>query len=333
MTQTTSVPSQPDISFVVPVFNAAPHLSSLAAQVSELEQKGVCTELILVDDGSTDDSQKIAADLAAAHERVIALVHERNRGAGIARNTGWDKVRGRYTIFFDADDHLHADVIPAAIARLDATPDADCIMFAYRYERDDASGYTDMLQGDQSVMDSILANDTQAQGTLETMHGLLKFTNYPWNKIIRTAHYQQRDLRYGCTRVNNDILGHWMSLLFARTIILSREVLCTHVVPPQGTNLTNRFGDERLDMFVALNELYDLLEDMPDLRRRYAHHFWGLSDQLYKWAQPRLQDSSKLRFDSAYEELLSRINLSDYARISTKRAPHLADAIAKHLIA
>ena len=45
---------------------------------------------------------------------------------------------------------------------------------------------------------------------------LLGFSNYPWNKVVRTDHYRHTGLRYGSTPVHNDILGHWLTLLDAR---------------------------------------------------------------------------------------------------------------------
>ncbi|MDO5705242.1 MAG: glycosyltransferase, partial [Paracoccus sp. (in: a-proteobacteria)] len=92
----------PDISFVVPVFNAARHLEKLAAEILSLRGHGLNVELICVDDGSTDDSPAILADLATRHDEVTALSSPGNQGAGLARNLGWNHVRGRYTIFFDA---------------------------------------------------------------------------------------------------------------------------------------------------------------------------------------------------------------------------------------
>lgn len=333
MPQTSQNIAAPDLSVVVPVYNAAAHLPSLADTVMSLQKHGLTVEMIMVDDGSSDDSQAVAAQLAANHDAITALAHERNSGAGIARNTGWDRVTGRYTIFFDADDHLHPDVIAPAIALMDGTPEVDCTMFGYRYEREETADYTGMLYGDQAAMDGILMGQDSTIGTLESMGHLLKFTNYPWNKIIRTAHFKECGLRYGRNKVHNDILGHWMSLLLARKIRLTNAVMCTHIVHPQGSNLTNRKGRDRLYMFDALNELYDLLESRPELRRRYAHHFWALSKELYQWGKARITEDFLLTYDATYADLLRRIDLGDYARIRTKRAPALASSIAKHLIA
>ncbi|MDO5612561.1 MAG: glycosyltransferase [Paracoccus sp. (in: a-proteobacteria)] len=323
----------PDISFVVPVFNAAPHLEKLTAEILSLHDHGLTVEVIFVDDGSTDDSPGILAALAQRHDNVTALTSPGNRGAGLARNQGWDHVRGRYTLFFDADDDLMPEVIAPALARMDALPQVDTAMFAYRYEREETATFTAMGHDDEAILREALNGTDEAVITLEQAPRLLRFTNYPWNKIIRTAHFRETGIRFGCTKVHNDVLGHWYSLMFARQIMVVNRVICTHIVHPSGGNLTNRFDRQRLQVFTAMNELLDLLEQHPHLRRRYAHHFWGLAHRLVVWARPRLTGDLRLELEDGFADLIARISLDDLARMRTKHAPGLARALVSQMIA
>ena len=86
---------------------------------------------------------------------------------------------------------------------------------------------------------------------------LLGFTNYPWNKIARTDHYRRTGLRYGATQVHNDVLGHWLTLVDAETILLIDQPLCTHIVGEGGRNLTNRESRARLSLIDALDETWE----------------------------------------------------------------------------
>ena len=285
--------------------------------------------LHLVDDGSTDDSAGVIAELAKLSNDIVPMLGAENAGAGIARNRGWEAVTGRYTLFFDADDHLMTDVIPPAIARLDAEPDVDTAVFAYRYERDDTSSFTDMSYTDKAIMTQLLKGQSQQIGRLEEFARLLGFTNYPWNKLLRTERFRKTGMKFGSTKVNNDILGHWYALLFARQILVSEEVLCHHIVHPTGANLTNQFNSNRLQVITALSELYDLLEKHPAMRRRYSHHFWGFARNLIAWARPRLSPELQLELDELYSRLLSRIDLEDYVRMRVQRSPDLANHISQ----
>ncbi|MEQ8292244.1 MAG: glycosyltransferase family 2 protein [Roseovarius sp.] len=321
-----------DLSVIIPFYNAAATLERVAGDVLALGGEGVRCQVILVDDASTDGSGEIARRLATEHPEVLVLRHEVNAGAGVARMTGWPHATGRYALFFDADDILHGDVLCLTLARMEAHPQVDTAMLAYRYERGKANTGLEMSFEDTKVFRRLLKAGAPAIGTPAEMGALLTVTNYPWNKVIRTAHFRRAGLRFGTTHVNNDILGHWEMIVKARRVMLSDEVICTHLVDPEGENITNQFGAQRLQMLEALGELYDMLESDADLRRREAHRFWRLAQRLYCWARPRLEPGIVPRFDAAWRALIGRIDLGDYADLRLRHDPALADALANHLL-
>jgi glycosyltransferase involved in cell wall biosynthesis len=100
------------ISVVMPCFNAERFLAK--AVESALGQSYDNVELILVDDGSTDPSPKIAADLANRHAGRLTLLHTERAGPYPARNRGLKSVRGEFIAFLDADDWWE----PNALRRL-----------------------------------------------------------------------------------------------------------------------------------------------------------------------------------------------------------------------
>ena len=321
-----------DLSVIVPVYNAAATLERVAGEVLALQADGLRCQVIFVDDASDDGSAGVADALADRHPEVLVLRHEANRGAGVARMTGWPHVTGRYALFFDADDILHGDVLRLTVERMEAHPEVDTAMLAYRYERGGRNTGIEMSYSDTQVFRGLLAAGAPAIGTPGEMGALLMVTNYPWNKVIRVAHFREVGLRFGTTHVNNDIRGHWEMIVKARRIMLSDEVICTHLVDPEGQNITNRFGAERLQMLDALGDLYGLLERDPDLRRREAHRFWGLAHRLYLWARERLEPEVVPRFDAGWAALIGRIDLGDYTELRVRQAPELADALANHLL-
>ncbi len=326
-------PRPPDLSVIIPVFNAEATLGHVVDDFLALDEDGIDCQVILVDDASTDGTARLVERLAAQDARVLALHHGENRGAGVARMTGWPEARGRYALFFDADDILHADVLARTLRRLEAQPQADTAMLAYRYERGRTNTGLEMSYQDTRIFRRLLVSGTPALGTPDEMADLLLVTNYPWNKVIRTAHFRAVGLRFGATKVNNDILGHWQMLLKARRILLCDEVICTHIVETHGANITNRFTDERLQMLDALEELYAQLEAQPALRQRHAARFWELAHRLFLWARERMEPGLVPRLDERWARLIGRIDLGDYAELRMGRAPALASALANHLLA
>lgn len=93
----------PILSVIVPVYNAADRIENCVHSI--LTQAPAETQLVLVDDGSTDGSSGICDQLAKEDGR-IEVIHQPNGGASAARNRGLAEVRGRYLEFVDADDEL-----------------------------------------------------------------------------------------------------------------------------------------------------------------------------------------------------------------------------------
>lgn len=96
----------PVFSVILPVYNSAETLYETVRSV--LTQSESRFELIVVDDGSTDDSLRLALSIAGEDERV-RVVSQENKGVSAARNLGAELARGELLAFIDADDRWHED--------------------------------------------------------------------------------------------------------------------------------------------------------------------------------------------------------------------------------
>ncbi|MDY3344596.1 glycosyltransferase [Riemerella anatipestifer] len=95
-------------SIIVPVYNASKTLRQCIESI--LKQSFKDFELILVNDGSTDDSGKIAEDYIAKDGRV-KIIHKENGGVSSTRNRGIKEAKGRYLLFIDSDDRIGDDFL------------------------------------------------------------------------------------------------------------------------------------------------------------------------------------------------------------------------------
>lgn len=111
------------VSIIVPVYNCAGYLGKCAQSV--LEQKGCTLELILVNDGSVDNTAAVCDEIAQKDHRVT-VIHQKNQGVSAARNAGLAVAGGDWITFVDADDYL----LPGALeALLNAAGDAQIVMY------------------------------------------------------------------------------------------------------------------------------------------------------------------------------------------------------------
>src|SRR5580765_3123297 len=92
-------PEAPSVSVIITTYNQARFLAD--AVRSALAQTAPVSDVIVVDDGSTDDPARVVVGFPE-----VQLIRQANRGLASARNTGWHAARGHYVVFLDADDRL-----------------------------------------------------------------------------------------------------------------------------------------------------------------------------------------------------------------------------------
>jgi len=114
----------PAVSIIMPAFNVAPYVG--AAIRSALAQTFTDFELIVVDDGSKDETAGIVQTIAAEDGRV-RLVQQANRGLAGARNTALRAARGEMFALLDSDDMWEPEFLAAQVAILEAHPDVDIV--------------------------------------------------------------------------------------------------------------------------------------------------------------------------------------------------------------
>lgn len=120
----------PMLSIVMPIYNRA---MFLADALQAIEAQGIDDyELIVVDDGSTDDSCRVFPQLAAALRQPWQYVKQENQGPAGARNTGIDIARGEFVAFYDSDDLWLPHHLRMSLQALEASPEVDWVFAACR---------------------------------------------------------------------------------------------------------------------------------------------------------------------------------------------------------
>lgn len=116
------------LSVIVPVYNAEQYLRRCVDSILDatifLGGGGEKSEIILIDDGSIDDSSRICNELAEKN-REIKVFHISNQGVSKARNYGIENSRGKYIAFVDADDYIEKNMYKIMIAQMESDSTLD----------------------------------------------------------------------------------------------------------------------------------------------------------------------------------------------------------------
>lgn len=98
------------ISIIIPVYNSAPWLERCVESVEDQDLEAEDYEVILVNDGSTDDSLHVAQELSRKYSN-IKIIDKKNGGMSSARNAGIELARGKYFMFVDSDDYIEPNCL------------------------------------------------------------------------------------------------------------------------------------------------------------------------------------------------------------------------------
>lgn len=125
--------NKPIISIIIPVYNVALFLRQCIQSI--ISQEGNI-EVILVDDGSPDESPSICDEYAQKDNR-IHVIHKQNGGVSSARNAGLDTAQGEWIWFVDGDDYIAENVLKRICQEIQERPNADLIQMGMNYLYDD----------------------------------------------------------------------------------------------------------------------------------------------------------------------------------------------------
>ncbi len=173
------------LSVVVPVYNVEPYLRKCVDSLLDQDLTEDEYEIVLVDDGSTDQCGAICDAYASRHPHVVVL-HQPNGGLSAARNSGIDMARGNYVMFVDSDDSLEPKVLKALVDKVEAE-DLEVLRFNYR----NVNEHYEAFEPNKVSKPFVDYRDEVCDGpTFLTER--LGFGCYAWQFVIR------RDLLDGC---------------------------------------------------------------------------------------------------------------------------------------
>lgn len=230
------------ISVIVPVYNVEKYLSQCLDSI--LGQTYESFELILVNDGSTDNSGAICDDYARKDSR-IRVIHQENRGQSAARNRGMAEARGSWVCFVDSDDFIHPQML-------------ELLYQAARKENCDIS-LCDWLEAD-SCPESFFGEKALSSQRISTEEGALldlyDAGEYPgWMvccKLVRRELAADYPFTDGRIYEDNEVATHWI----CTTTAIARVPQVLYFYRKNSESVTRRaFSVKELDYLWALERM------------------------------------------------------------------------------
>lgn len=253
----------------------------------ELAALRCAEQFVVVDDGSGTPLQadQLQAAAACGPDQLILLRNNTSRGPGAARNQALATTRTPLLLYLDADDRP-TRALPWLLQDLKGQ-DFDFCLFQHHDSRREKNNGFGLMPYDQVFWDSAgLSLGALSAVSPFASAQLAQTSNYPWNKIYRTAFLQDNGIGCAEQMVHEDIQLHWMSFLRARRILASTHPAVFHYVSENGGRLTNRTGTERLDVFTPLTRVAaEIQAKRLDL---YLQPFWSFVTGLLQWVKDNL---------------------------------------------
>jgi len=250
---------KPKVSVLMPTYNIAEFLGKAIESI--LSQSFKDFEFVIVDDGSTDDSNRILAEYAKKDDRIRIIKNEQNKGIVYSLNRGLRECRGEYVARMDADDIALRDRLERQIAVMEADPNTIVLGAALSYI--DRSGKELGVVRRCSLDKSLIAQNPILHPTVVfrrailEQHGLSYLEKYRyaedyflWLQLSRLGKIDALDdivLKY---RLSNSAtrMRHLKGVLFATLRVKKNGVFCLRIRPTVSDVL--RFFLEGLLLFL-----------------------------------------------------------------------------------
>ena len=277
------------LSVIVPMYNVEDYVEECL--LSLVKQTYQDMEIIVVDDGSTDNSVKIVEDMLAKYQQ-LSLVHKPNGGLSDARNFGLQYAKGDYIGFIDSDDYVEKTFYEKMMAV--ASQDYDVVVCDIHYFFEDGNGY--IMKGINHHGDNM-----QKNALLSPM--------FAWNKVYH-RHFFDDGMRYPLNTWYEDTPVTTMIFALSNKIGYVNEAL-VHYRQRQGSimasnqsrrileifnimdmvrtnfkkmELDNKFHDEIEYLHIEHLRLYGMFRF---IRSPYFNEGYGSSEEVMKKYYPR----------------------------------------------
>lgn len=230
-------------------------------------------ELILVDDGSTDDTPHLLHELSDEDVRIRIITKE-NGGLGSARNAGLDAAQGEFIWFYDVDDEADLCLVEKNVEWM-TTYHTDLNVFGFVATTVNTGGSETI-----SFPNKLIESNAQLHEIfLDTLFFVRYGNGFAWNKFYRREFLERHHIRFGHQRIQQDELFNLQVYPHAERVYLSSKPLYHYFIYEQG-NTRSRYIPDRYSIHLSIYEGI----------RQFAQRWHVTDERLHAHAVRRLYD-------------------------------------------
>lgn len=295
----------PKVSVIVPMYNPGSIIQRGLNSLLRQTLKDI--EIILVDDGSMEETLAEARIAAANDTRIRILKTEVNSGAGIARNLGIKNAGGKYIAFMDADDYISCDYLELLYRKAEIYQ-ADISKGSLIHVSENGKRKKTQPSSDQnSTIRKGLKNGKQ-------LYTLFLYNHY--SAIYKRQWLRQHNIQYGTSRYGED--STFLLRATANTERIVFDDRANYYLVDQPNSLMKRMSENRLDeQLLALREqvnyLIDRFDDHIDLQYEMLRIRWALGVQAAAVRQGNMDQKASTFLKGIQTEAMRLPNLPQLA--------------------
>ena len=236
---------KPKISIIIPVYNAEGYLSRCFESILANNYENL--EIIPVNDGSKDGSQKVIDEYKEKYPDIFNPIIQENQGIGMARNNGMEKATGEYIMFIDNDDFIDSDYIEKHIQEIEKN-DYDIVISGYKRVSDN-----------KKIFEVILDE-------------AYRWTRYisiaPWGKLYKASYLKNNDIKFLKTPIGEDVYFNLQTNTLTENIKIIKYTGYNWYY--NGKSVTNTITEKikKIDVIELLNTHYGILEQKNSINNK-----------------------------------------------------------------
>ena len=276
----------PKVSVVVPVYNVEKYLPECLNSIMQQSLKEI--EIIVVDDGSTDDSLSIIEDYAKKDSRIVVISKE-NRGYGHSMNRGFEKAQGEYIGIVESDDCARPEMFEKLYEQASLN-NADIVRSNYYTMADNGTKF--------DLIDILNLAHAPYYGVFnpQDYQDILRGSPAIWTGIYKRDFITKSDITFlESAGASYQDTGFMLKVLIAaERVVLMREAFLNYRIDNESSSVKS--GAKVFCVSDEYASLEDFLFHYPEKASAFRHMIPAKKYETYLWNYNRLDDSLKQDF-------------------------------------